>query len=77
MSLEALKTAFFGILVAAGTAINAQASPPTKIESTSDKQRLVVLSDIGNEPDDQMSLIRLLLYSNEIDIESIIACTST
>jgi hypothetical protein len=38
--------------------------------------RLVVLTDIGNEPDDQMSLVRLLLYSNEIDIEAIIATTS-
>ncbi len=39
--------------------------------------RLVVLSDIGNEPDDQMSLVRLLLYANEIDIEALIATTST
>ena len=38
--------------------------------------RLVVLTDIGNEPDDQMSLVRLLLYSNEIDIEAIVATTS-
>ncbi len=41
------------------------------------KPRLIVLSDIGNEPDDQMSLVRLLLYSNEIDIEGLIATTST
>ncbi len=41
------------------------------------KQRLIVLSDIGNEPDDQMSLVRLLLYSNEIDIEGLVATTST
>jgi hypothetical protein len=40
------------------------------------KPRLVVLTDIGNEPDDQMSLVRLLLYANEIDIEAIIATTS-
>jgi hypothetical protein len=39
--------------------------------------RLIVISDIGNEPDDQMSLVRLLLYSNEIDIEGLIASTST
>ena len=38
--------------------------------------RLFVLTDIGNEPDDQMSLVRLLLYSNEIDIEGIGATTS-
>ena len=40
-------------------------------------QRVVVLTDIGNEPDDQMSLVRLLLYSNEIDIEALVATTST
>jgi hypothetical protein len=38
--------------------------------------RLFVLTDIGNEPDDQMSLTRLLLYSNEIEIEGIAAVTS-
>ena len=38
--------------------------------------RLFVLTDIGNEPDDQMSLVRLLLYSNEIDMEGIGAVTS-
>ena len=42
------------------------------------KQRLIVLTDInrGVEIDDIQSLVRLLLYSNEIDIEGIIACTS-
>lgn len=39
--------------------------------------RVVVLTDIGNEPDDQMSLVRLLLYANEIEIEAIVATTST
>lgn len=40
-------------------------------------ERLFVLTDIGNEPDDQMSLVRLLLYANEIDIEGLVATTST
>jgi len=39
--------------------------------------RAVIVSDIGNEPDDQMSLTRLLVYSNEIEIEALIASTST
>ncbi|HLK64553.1 MAG TPA: nucleoside hydrolase-like domain-containing protein [Bryobacteraceae bacterium] len=39
--------------------------------------RAIIISDIGNEPDDQMSLVRLLLYSNQIDIEALIAGTST
>lgn len=40
------------------------------------RPRLIVLTDIGNEPDDSESLVRLLLYSNEIDIEGLIAATS-
>ena len=41
------------------------------------KARLVVLTDIANEPDDQMSLVRLLVYSNRVDIEGLVATTST
>lgn len=42
------------------------------------KSRLIVLTDISNgiENDDIASLARLLLYSNEIDIEGLIAVTS-
>jgi len=40
------------------------------------KNRTIVLTDIENEPDDKESLVRLLLYSNEIDLEGIIATTS-
>lgn len=42
-----------------------------------DKPRLLVLTDISNEPDDEESLVRLLVYSNEYDIEGLIATTST
>jgi|GEM_PF-5133850 len=41
------------------------------------KSRVFVLTDIGNEPDDQMSFVRLLVYANEIDIEGVAAVTST
>jgi len=41
------------------------------------KQRLIVLSDIEADPDDAQSLVRLLLYANQIDIEGIVATTST
>ena len=59
-----------------GSAAVAQQEPPPP-DDFKGHPRLVVLSDIGNEPDDQMSLVRLLLYSNEIDIEALIATTST
>jgi len=41
------------------------------------KPRVIVITDIGNEPDDSESIVRLLVYANEFDIEGIIACTST
>ena len=41
------------------------------------KNRAIVLTDIENEPDDCESLVRLMLYSNVIDIKGIIATTST
>jgi len=41
------------------------------------RHRLIVLTDIEADPDDSQTLVRLLLYSNIIDIEGIIATTST
>jgi len=36
------------------------------------KNGTIILTDIENESDDTQSLVRLLLYSNEIDIEGIV-----
>ena len=41
-----------------------------------EKKRFVILTDMENEPDDSQTMVRLLLYSNEIDIEGLIAVTS-
>jgi len=41
------------------------------------RPRVIVMTDIANEPDDQMSLVRFLLYSNEFDVEGLVASTST
>jgi hypothetical protein len=57
--------------------LNAQPLPATHVDDFTGHPRVIVISDIGNEPDDQMSLVRLLLYSNELDIEALIAATST
>ena len=43
---------------------------------TNQKNRVIILTDIEADPDDTQSLVRLLLYSNEIDIKGIIATTS-
>jgi len=41
------------------------------------KPRIIVLTDIGNEPDDTQSMIRFLVYSNHWDVEALVATTST
>ncbi|KXI26904.1 hypothetical protein AX660_02975 [Paraglaciecola hydrolytica] len=41
--------------------------------SNNEKPRLFVLTDIGGDPDDQMSMVRLLTYANQIDIEGLVA----
>ena len=41
-----------------------------------DRPRLLVLTDIGGDPDDQQSLIRLLHYANEFELEALIASAS-
>jgi hypothetical protein len=45
--------------------------------STAERPRVIVLTDISNEPDDEESLVRFLVYSNELDVEGLIATTST
>lgn len=40
------------------------------------RERVLVLTDISNEPDDEQSLVRFLVYSNEYDVEGLIATTS-
>ncbi len=65
------------VLTTLGGSLPGQPLPSTHIDDFIGHPRVIVLSDIGNEPDDQMSLVRLLLYSNELDIEALIASTST
>ena len=54
------------LLCALACAVGAQAAP-----------RVIVISDIGNEPDDSESFVRFLLYTNQLDAEGFIAATST
>src|SRR3982751_542627 len=62
----------FALLLSTGVGV---AAPIEK--RTVEKPRIIVLTDISNEPDDEESLVRLLVYSNEFDVEGIIATTST
>jgi hypothetical protein len=48
----------------------------SKLPSFPSKPRVFILSDIENEPDDQESLVRYLLYANELETRGICAVTS-
>lgn len=41
------------------------------------KPRVIILTDIENEPDDAMSMVRFMTYTNEFDVEGLVATTST
>jgi hypothetical protein len=45
----------------------AEAEPPDS------RLRLIIETDAGGDPDDEQSLVRFLLYTNEWDVEGIIA----
>jgi len=66
-----MKLRYFLSLVLAVSALGlaAQAAGPEKV-------RIFVLTDIENEPDDAMSMVRFLAYSNQFDVEGLIATTS-
>src|SRR5262245_27992551 len=49
----------------------------SRVDPYVSKSRVIVLTDIANEPDDQMSMVRFLVYSNNYDIEGLVATTST
>lgn len=61
------------------TGVSSTAAPlsGTRVDEFVGRPRVIVISDIGNEPDDQMSLTRFLVYSNEFEAEALIASTST
>ncbi|MDO8541434.1 MAG: DUF1593 domain-containing protein [Opitutaceae bacterium] len=48
----------------------------TTVLRAAERPRLVVLTDIGGDPDDQQSMIRLMVYSNEFEIEGLVASAS-
>src|SRR5687768_9235849 len=59
--------------VLVGGLAHAATEPVAQIQP---KARVVVLTDIGNEPDDAESFVRFLVYSNEYDVEGLVATTS-
>src|SRR3990172_8404851 len=60
-----------------GGAGQAEELPPPFVDTFAARARVIVMTDIANEPDDQMSMVRFLLYSNQYDVEGLVATTST
>lgn len=58
------------------TAILALTSGSISAQEAPIKNRILVLTDIENEPDDAQSLVRFLTYANQWDVEGLIATTS-
>ncbi|HET7104771.1 MAG TPA: nucleoside hydrolase-like domain-containing protein [Terracidiphilus sp.] len=71
------KLSLLAVLAVGVGALQGQGLPATHVDNFTGKPRVIIISDIGNEPDDQMSFVRLMVYSNELDIEAMIASTST
>ncbi|HET7534867.1 MAG TPA: nucleoside hydrolase-like domain-containing protein [Candidatus Didemnitutus sp.] len=46
------------------------------VVASAEKPRVFVLTDIENEPDDTMSLVRFVTYANQFDVEGLVATTS-
>lgn len=58
-------------------AVAAQAPAHSPVVDDGPRRRLIVLTDTEADQDDAESLVRLMLYTNEIDVEALVATTST
>ena len=63
------KAIFFIVLVLISNCSYAQ------LDQNVNKQRFILMSDIGHDPDDEQQLVHLLMYSNKFDLEGLIAVT--
>lgn len=62
-----MKTTILLFLILFSVVINAQWS--------TEKTRLVILADMGNEADEEQQMMHMLMYANEFDLEGLIAVT--
>jgi hypothetical protein len=65
-----------GTLVAAVLSVFAGSPHAHPAQPAPAKPRVFVLTDIENEPDDAMSMVRFLTYANHFDVEGLVATTS-
>lgn len=69
--------ALLGLAICAAGSVGFPCEARAQAAPLAPKTRVIVLTDIEADPDDSQSLVRLLLYSNELEIEGLIATTST
>lgn len=62
-----MKTTILLFLILVSVVINAQVK--------TEKTRLVILADMGNEADEEQQMMHMLMYANEFDVEGLIAVT--
>lgn len=65
----------FAVAASATVATAQPASGSSSGDSSSYKPRIIVTTDLGADPDDEQSLVRLLVSANEFDIEGLIVST--
>ena len=65
-----MKTIFFSMLIL--LVLGSQ----TFAQGTQLKPRIINMTDLGADPDDEQSMVRFLVQSNEFDVEGLIVCTS-
>lgn len=74
--LLTLWAAVLALLPVANASANNHNSPCSAIQPAHTRPRVLVLTDIANEPDDAESLVRLLVYSHQFRLQGFVATTS-
>ena len=44
---------------------------------SSERHRLIILADMGNEPDEEQQMVHMIMCSNEFDLDALISVTGT
>jgi hypothetical protein len=48
---------------------------PVQVTCAFEKTRLIIMADMGNEPDEEQQMMHMLMYSNMFDLEGLIGCS--
>ena len=66
---------FAALLITMVTSIAVAQEDKPKPDGKGDKPRIITTTDLGADPDDEQSMVRLLVCANEFDIEGLIVST--